>query len=258
MVDRGLELMHHLQSRAAALQRHNIRETGRFTSQANLREAQKKLLAPSSRWRKEWVKPGAASGAQSSYKIMKWVKYDEGGENAEDSEQPTEEQVTAAITGARTLLEPPGSNTGTPAPAGTGTPSAQASSSMLATVPANASTAPSPAAPASESQAKEVQPESTAADAGAPTAPTVTVQEEAPKEPSLQPGVEDDGGNMQVEMEQREHDVRLAPELVGTEAEETRAALGKLATAPVKSAQAEAPSEGISDPIQGGPPEVTG
>ena len=58
------------------------------------------------------------------------------------------------------------------------------------------------------------------------------MQEEAPKELSLQPGVEDDGGNMQVEMEQREHDVRLAPELVGQEAEETRAALGELATVP--------------------------
>lgn len=112
------------QSRAP--QRHNQREMGRFASTATLRAQQRALLAPSARWRKEWVKPASITG-QSSYKVLKWVKYDEGGETAEDSEQPTEEQVTAAITGAQTLLvssntPATGDTPGTPLASGAPTP----------------------------------------------------------------------------------------------------------------------------------------
>lgn len=53
------------------------------------------------------------------------------------------------------------------------------------------------------------------------------MQAEVSADPSLKPGKEDDGGDMEVEQEQREHDVRLAPELIGKEAEETRAVLGE-------------------------------
>ena len=54
-----------------------------------------------------------------------------------------------------------------------------------------------------------------------------TVQQQQEKQvASLAPGREDDGGDMVVEAEQREHDVRMAPELVGEEAAATRAALG--------------------------------
>ena len=53
------------------------------------------------------------------------------------------------------------------------------------------------------------------------------VQPQEKQVASLAPGREDDGGDMVVEAEQREHDVRMAPELVGEEAAATRAALGR-------------------------------
>ena len=202
---------------------------------------------------------------------MKWVKYDEGGETAEDSEQPTEEQVTAAITGARTLLEPPGSNAGTPAPAGTPAASgAQSSSSMPNTIPGNTPSAPSPAVasqpqpqPASaipESAAPEVkaeQPQETIPVQTEQQAVTRTPQEQVAEEASLVPGKEDEGGNMEVEQEQREHDVRMAPELIGKAGEEMRAVLGesyKSAFFVLRSLNYS--PVGVSDPVQGGPPEV--
>ena len=206
---------------------------------------------------------------------MKWVKYDEGGETAEDSEQPTEEQVTAAITGARTLLEPPGSNAGTPAPAGTPAASGtQSSSSMLSTIPGDTPSAPSPAVASQPQPQPQPQPASAIPESAAPEVeaeqpqetipPQVeqqvvarTPQEQVAEEASLVPGKEDEGGNMEVEQEQREHDVRMAPELIGKAGEEMRAVLGesyKSAFFVLRSLNYS--PVGISDPVQGGPPEV--
>ena len=271
------------QSRAATANRYNTRVSGQFTSTATLRAQQRALLAPSSRWRKEWVRPESSSAGSATkgsgekpssgnptgsggggYRVLKWVKYDEGGELAEEGEQPTEEQVTAAITGAKTLLEPAPTpaleptattaatspaenvetapvtegNTPAPPPSLTAHSQSQQPSSMLAVSPGSSPAAAPPPTTTSLASAPAFTPsplkEQQLPTANSGEAMTLsdsgrqTVQEK--QLASLAPGREDDGGDMVVEAEQREHDVRMAPELVGEEAAATRAALGGFPT----------------------------
>lgn len=230
-----------------------------------MRAQQRALLAPSSRWRKEWVKPASASG-QSSYKVLKWVKFDEGGEGAEEGDQPTEEQVTVAITGAQTLLAPPTAGESAP-----DTPSASAAvGSSLAATPGGSLHVPSVGGatgtttpgistgantptlvpppptgshpvlgPSSLSQTVGYAARSPvaelASDPGVPgdeasdpadRPPTTRQTESHSIQADLVPGREDRGDDLEMEAEQREHDVRLVPELVGVEARDARTALG--------------------------------
>merc|ERR1712093_875661 len=94
--------------------------------------------------------------------------------------------------------------------------------------------------PASEDAAKIPQEQAAGTDTKKDESAAVSAlsEPEVDPEPSTEPGKEDLGTAMQVEAEQREHDVNLVPELVGGEAASTRAALG------------------IADPVHGGPPEV--
>lgn len=222
--------------------RHTGRDghVGRFAPNSTLRALQRALLAPSSRWKKEWVKPVGPSG-QSSYRVLKWVKYDEGGETADDGEQPTEEQVTAAVSGAENLMTQPQEAAETATE-----PAGSESATNLLAVPADAakdqgssSGAVTPGISTGANTPTLVPPPPTAGHAlgrsslsqQIPLMGSPAVQARSPadvaEDSTLVPGTEDRGDDMQMEAELREHDVRMVPELVGQEAKETRAALGE-------------------------------
>ena len=125
----------------------------------------------------------------------------------EEGEQPTEEQVTAAVTGAQTLLLPAENP---------GTPSVIASSSALT---------PAPPASTSTNSAVQIPHKVLAVSSSANVSPSNG--QGSSMSDSLIPGKEDEGSSLQIETELREHDVRMVPELIGEEAASARATLGK-------------------------------
>lgn len=196
----------------------------------------------------------------SNIRVTKWVKWlEEGGED----DQVTEEQLTASVDGANSFLQPAAPATGTSAPpsavntpavntpgintSGSQTPliAIKPDSSLAPPVPdsaageallqseqlANAPLKPSPLGVTSESavqestpaEAPQVQPELVPV-SEISVSQDITVDEQLP---STVPGIGDDGGNMQVEAEQREYDTNMVPELQGAEAETTRTILGQ-------------------------------
>jgi hypothetical protein len=205
-------------------------------SQANLRAQQRALLAPASRWKKEWVKPSSLSGS-SNYKVLKWIKQED---LPEAAEQPTEEQVTAAITGARTLLQPQSAaeTPSTPLASGAATPAtASALGPSALGLPGNSTLPPSEVATPSSSTAPDQMLPAQAGQSSATSdtqmaSNAVDVTQSNAQEPESMtldtiPGREDMASDAQVEIEQREHDVRIAPELIGEEGAASRAALGR-------------------------------
>lgn len=159
---------------------------------------------------------------------------------AEEGDQPTEEQVTAAITGAQTLFLPEDTS---------GTPSGLAHAALSSAVAPNASSSLMPpgrsikAESSSSPRAANKEPSVTSNPSIAPSqigsdpqlsdnvalsVSIASIQDSRNKATSAdpEPTKEDAETDMQVESELREHDVRMAPELVGPEAASTRAALG--------------------------------
>lgn len=226
----------------------------------------------------------------SNIRVTKWVKYIEEGQEGDEADQVTEEQLTASVTGAESFLQPaagtglvtaatsvPTSTVNTPASTGpllaqpvtasAAAPSALSQSMTMQepsiqdiqavstidgslavdSVTGNASiiaegstTATDPSiAPAIESsQAHSGAAAAAAVDSstGVPEASTTiltdTTSSALPPLQASEPGQQSNTLNpvenqMEVEAEQREVDTLLAPELIGKEAESTRAALGE-------------------------------